>query len=87
MARDTVQDSETFVTEVCWHYYVNEMTQAEVAAHLNVTRLRVNQAIQRAKAMGMVKVQIESPFLQRVQLQEDLTQALSLKRATVAPAN
>ena len=82
-----VQDSETFVTEVCWHYYVNEMTQAEVASHLNVTRLRVNQAIQRAKAMGMVKVQIESPFLQRVQLQEDLTSALSLKRAYVAPAN
>jgi len=87
VARDTVQDSETFVTEVCWHYYVNEMTQAEVARHLNVTRLRVNQAIQRAKAMGMVKVQIESPFLQRVQLQEDLTTALSLNRALVAPAN
>ena len=26
-----LDDSDAFVSEVCWHYYVNEMTQAEVA--------------------------------------------------------
>ena len=39
---------------------------------MGVTRLRVNQAIQRAKSLGMVKVQIESPFLARIELQEEL---------------
>lgn len=87
MAREPVEDSDAFVTEVCWHYYVNEMTQAEIAQLLDVTRLRVNQAIQRAKSLGMVKIQIESPFLPRIELQENLKTALSVQRTIVTPAN
>ena len=87
MARDTIEDSDAFVTEVCWHYYIGEMTQAEIAAAMNVTRLRVNKAIQRAKALGMVKVQIESPFLPRIEQQERLKAHLGLTRAVVSPAN
>jgi len=87
LARDPIEDSDAFVTEVCWHYYIGEMTQAEIAELMNVTRLRVNRAIQRAKSMGMVKVQIESPFLQRVEHQEALKRAFGLSRAVVCPAN
>ncbi|WP_284154930.1 sugar-binding transcriptional regulator [Algicella marina] len=87
MAREPNEDTEAFIAEVCWHYYVNEMTQAEIAKMLDVTRLRVNQAIQRAKALGLVKVQIDSPFVARVELQHDLKDALGLSRAVVAPAN
>ena len=68
MLLDGHDENEAFVSEVCWHYYVNEMTQAEVAVALGVTRLRVNQAIQRAKSLGIVKVRIESPFLARLDL-------------------
>lgn len=87
MAKDAQSDSDAFVTEVCWHYYINEMTQAEIAEAMGVTRLRVNQAIQRAKQTGMVKVQIESPFLPRLELQEELRQQFGLDEAIVAPAN
>jgi DNA-binding transcriptional regulator LsrR (DeoR family) len=87
MLLDAHDDSDAFVSEVCWHYYVNEMTQAEVAAELGVTRLRVNQAIQRAKSLGMVRVQIESPFLARIGLQQRLQSGLGVKKALVAPAH
>ena len=87
MAREAIEDSDAFITEVCWHYYVNEMTQAEIARLLGVTRLRVNQAIQRAKALGFVKVQIESPFLPRLEMQQRLTEHLGIGRAVVAPVN
>lgn len=87
MPPDAPDDSDAFVAEVCWHYYVNEMTQAEVAGLLGVTRLRVNQAIGKAKALGMVKVQIEPPFLARIELQQRLRQALGIRKALVAPAN
>ena len=86
MGRDPIEDSDAFVTEVCWHYYVNEMTQAEVARQMGVTRLRVNQAIQRAKTLGFVKIQIESPFLPRIEMQEQLKEVLGLKRAVVGAA-
>lgn len=87
MPREKLDDSDAFITEVCWHYYVNSMTQADIARHMDVTRLRVNQAIQRAKSLGMVKVQIESPFLPRIELQEKLVAAFGLARAMVAPAD
>lgn len=87
MPREPIEDSDAFVTEVCWHYYVNEMTQAEIASLLDVTRLRVNQAIQRAKALGFVKIHIESPFLPRIEMQEQLKAALGLQRAVITPAN
>lgn len=87
VAREPIEDSEAFITEVCWHYYVNEMTQAEIAGVMNVTRLRVNQAIQRAKSMGIVKVSIESPFAMRIETQEKLSAALGIERAIVSPAD
>lgn len=87
MARDKVDDGDAFVSEVCWHYYVSSMTQAEIAARMNVTRLRVNQAIQRARSTGMVKIQIESPFLPRLELQEKLVATFGLEQAMIAPAD
>ncbi|WP_151718973.1 sugar-binding transcriptional regulator [Gemmobacter serpentinus] len=87
MARDKVDDGDAFVSEVCWHYYVSSMTQAEIAARMQVTRLRVNQAIQRARSTGMVKIQIESPFLPRLELQEKLVATYGLEQAMIAPAD
>ncbi len=87
LPREQFEESDAFVTEICWHYFVNEMTQAEIARQLNVTRLRVNQAIQRAKSQGFVKIHIESPFLPRIELQENLKKSLGLKRTVVSPSN
>ena len=87
LAREPLEDGEAFITEVCWHYFVGELTQAEIARKLDVTRLRVNQAIQRAKALKIVKIQIESPFIIRAEMQQALKDALEIQRAVVAPAN
>ena len=87
MPREAIEDSDAFVTEVCWHYYINGNTQAEVAKILNVTRLRVNQAIQKGKASGIVNIQIESPHLQRVAQEQALKEAYGIKGALIAPAD
>ncbi|NDW04107.1 sugar-binding transcriptional regulator [Jiella pacifica] len=86
MVREGQDESDAFATEVCWHYYVNGMTQAEIAKFLDTTRLRVNQAIQRAKSLGMVKVRIESPFVARIELQDRLRRQLGIERVIAAPA-
>lgn len=87
MAREPIEDSEAIIVEICWHYFVNEMTQAEIARMKGVTRLRVNQAIQHAKALGLVKIQIESPFLLNIELQQDLKDSLGIERAVIGSAN
>lgn len=85
MERDGQDDSEAFAVEVCWLYYVSGMTQAEIARQMDATRLRVNQAIQRAKSSGLVRVEIASPFVARIELQERLRAQLGLRRVIVAP--
>lgn len=87
MAAEKREDDEAFLCEVCWHYFVNELTQAEVARLLGVTRLRVNQAISQAKSSGLVRIQIASPFLARHELQQRLEDRFGLKSACVVPAN
>lgn len=80
-------EDDAFIAEVCWQYYVNELTQAEIAKFLGVTRLRVNQAIQRAKSAGAIKVQIESSLVPCLDLQDRLRERMGLTRAFVAPAH
>lgn len=87
MPNDSFFDADSFTAEVCWHYYVNEMTQAEIAQVLGATRLRVNQAIQRAKSSGMVKIEIESPLLPRLELQDKIKEKFGLERVLVAPSH
>ncbi|TYC63453.1 transcriptional regulator [Rhodobacterales bacterium] len=87
MSAEKQDESEAFLCEVCWHYFVNELTQAEVARLLGVTRLRVNQAISQAKASGLVRVEITSPFLACTQMQRDLCELYDLNAAFVVPGN
>lgn len=87
MPRDAQEDSEAFICEACWHYFVNDLTQAEAAEVMGVTRLRVNQAIRKARAQGLVRIEIDSPFLPRIELQEALRRQLGIDKALVAPAN
>ncbi|NIZ02883.1 sugar-binding transcriptional regulator [Thalassospira lucentensis] len=87
MPREPIEEGEGFLTEVCWRYYLNGQTQAEVAREMGVTRLRVNQAIQKAKALGLVNIQIESPFLIRLELQRKLEQEFGISKALVVPAD
>lgn len=87
MPREPVEDGELFIAEVCWRYFVNGQTQAEIAVAMDVTRLRVNQAIQKAKAIGMVNIQIETPFVTRIELQHRLEETLGVQRALVVPAD
>lgn len=85
MPREMIEDGEAFIAEVCWRYYVNGQTQADIATTMDVTRLRVNQAIQKAKALGMVNIQIESPFVTRIELQHRLETQLGVQKALVVP--
>ena len=80
-------ETEAFLAEVCWHYYVNELTQSDVARVMGVTRLRVNRALQEARAAGLVRVEIASPFIARLELQAELCRKLGVSEAICAPAD
>jgi len=87
MPRDPQDDSKAFVGELCWHDVIDERARAGGPRPMRVTRLRVNTANRTARAGGLVRIEIETPVLPRVQAQERLRAALGMRKARVVPAN
>ena len=44
-----------------WYYYIEGLTQNDIAARLGVHRTRVNRILAQARSRGIVQVRINSP--------------------------
>jgi len=69
-----------------WLYYVHGMTQAQVAKHLAMSRVKVHRLIARAHQQNWVKVFVEGSTAEGVALEQQLKQAFRLDYCCVAPA-
>jgi lsr operon transcriptional repressor len=81
-----LDDEAHFVARVAWHYYVEGINQQAIADRLATNRLRINQALRDARRDGVVRINIESPFLRAVELESALRERYRLKRARVVPS-
>lgn len=81
-----LDDEAHFVARVAWHYFVEGMNQQQIADRLATNRLRINQALRDARRDGVVRINIESPFLRAVELESRLRETYGLKRARVVPS-
>jgi DNA-binding transcriptional regulator LsrR (DeoR family) len=82
-----MEDSEEFLAQLGWLYYVNGLTQSEIAERLGVTRLRVNRGIGLARARGLVRIEMTSPFAAAMDLQQRLSDTFGLRFARVGLAD
>jgi lsr operon transcriptional repressor len=84
--RDVVHDgAEELALRAAWLYHVDELTQAEVAAQLHVSRPTVGRLLERAKAAGIVRVEIDARRLASFDLALRLQQRFALREAVVVP--
>jgi DNA-binding transcriptional regulator LsrR (DeoR family) len=69
-------------------HYENEMSQVEIAKRLNVSTATISRLLQRARAEGIVRIEVRDPVAPGA-LASDLASKLGLKRAAVveAPVN
>lgn len=79
-------DEEQFQVRAAWLYHVEGLTQAAIAEHLGVTRLRVNRALQDAMRSGIVKVSIHSRFAPCLELEEAFKQKFGLRHVAISPS-
>jgi DNA-binding transcriptional regulator LsrR (DeoR family) len=79
-----VEDDQTQV-RVAWLYYMEGLTQAEVAARLRVTRLRVNRLLVEARASGLVNISLNSSLTGCIRLEQELVKECGLKDAVIVP--
>ncbi|MFK3799448.1 sugar-binding transcriptional regulator [Pseudomonas sp. NPDC088444] len=71
---------------IAWYYYVNNMTQQQIADRLGITRVRVNKALATCRETGVVQIRINSPLASCVELEERLQARFGLERVTVVPS-
>jgi DNA-binding transcriptional regulator LsrR (DeoR family) len=89
-AKDRSTHRNTDMTEqlrirAAWLYYIEGMTQSDVAKKLGVNRIMITRLLSEARRRGEVVIRIESPIAPLVGLQHDLEQRFGLSSALVAP--
>ncbi|MCA0855726.1 sugar-binding transcriptional regulator [Phaeobacter italicus] len=66
-------------------HFIEGMKQSEIATKLNLSTSKVNRLIAQGRKLGMVKIDIESPFERLSELEARLVSATALSSAMVTP--
>lgn len=71
---------------VAWFYYKDELTQDEIAQRLSISRASVGRMLDRARKVGLVSINLNSEFLDSMNLAARLVVEFELSAALVVPA-
>lgn len=75
----------SLAVRAAWLHYVGGLTQAAVAKRLGVPSVKAHRLIARAVDAGMVKVTVDGPMVDCVELEDALCRRYGLEQAQVAP--
>ena len=75
---------QTLRIRAAWLYYVEGMTQSDVADTLNVSRIMINRLLSEARSRGEVSIKVTSEMVPLVELQRSLERKYGLTHAIVA---
>ncbi len=79
---DTIQLINTILTL----YYVEELTQTEIAQRLGLSTAKVNRLLVQAREQGYVNITIRTPFQSLFELEDRLKAVFGLKDVIVIPS-
>lgn len=84
--RSTPADGTDLAVRAAWQYYVEELTQAEIARTLRLSRANVIRLLAAARESGVVRIQLDARGTAQIALERHLVRELGLAEAIVAPA-
>lgn len=73
------------LVEVARMYYEENMTQAEIARKLKVSRPLVSKMLSKAREMGIVHIEIKSPYINNSLLMGQLKNLFNLRGGIIVP--
>jgi deoxyribonucleoside regulator len=74
------------LVEISRLYYERDLTQAEIAERMNISRPAVSKLLQEARLRGIVKIDIKSPLMSDESLLYELCSVYDLKGGLVVPS-
>ncbi|MEX0913454.1 MAG: sugar-binding transcriptional regulator [Demequina sp.] len=78
-------DGDDILVRAAWHYYVDEMTQDEIAKQFGVSRASAGRLLERARREGIVTFTINSPYLPTFHVGRQLKEHFGLVDAVIVP--
>lgn len=72
------------IARAAWLYYLEELTQGEIARRMRVSRSTVVRLLQRAKETGMVRVTLNVPH-EVFQIERELERLYGLRQVRIVP--
>lgn len=84
MSMPAIEHSQTEV-RAAWLYFMEGLTQAEIARRLGTTRLRINRLLGDARRNGLIEITVNSRLASCVALEQELVRDFALQAAVVVP--
>ena len=78
---------ERFMIKVIDMYYKEEMSQDAISKKLNISRATVSRTLTRAKKEGIVKIQINYPSENTIELEKNIEKEFGLKEVLIGVEN
>ena len=79
-------ESIRLINTILTLYYLEELTQTEIAQRLGFSTAKVNRLLLQAREQGYVNITIKTPFQQLFELEDRLKAVFGLQEAIVIPA-
>ncbi|WP_130103885.1 sugar-binding transcriptional regulator [Pengzhenrongella frigida] len=79
--------AEEQLLRVAWYYYVDELTQDEIAKRLSISRASAGRLLGRCRDSGIVRFTINSDYYESFQVGRQLKEKFGLKEALVPPSD
>lgn len=80
-------DTKALLTRVAWLYYVEQLSQQEIADRLRLSRVKVARLLQRAREENIVEVRIADSSVPCLATERRLVEQFGLRDAVVIPAD
>lgn len=77
--------SSNLRSRIAWMYYVEELTQSQIAAHLNLGRITVQRLLAEAKNRNEISINVKTCDAEIIELERAVEQEFNLNRCHIAP--
>ncbi len=77
--------SDDLLARIAWLYYIEDLTQKEIAWRFNMSRVKVTRLLKKARERGLVEIRIANVRTSHLPLERSLRQIFGLSDAMVIP--
>jgi DNA-binding transcriptional regulator LsrR (DeoR family) len=80
-------NQDDLLARIAWLYYIEELTQKEIARRFNMSRVKVTRLLKKAREKGLVEIRIANVRTSHLPLERSLRLEFGLSDAMVIPTS